>query len=157
MGKLKQVEPNFEAMVEQGRFKKRSASFYERPEGGYYLRHVGFLGTKPPEIKGLADAAFHDDDRTVTEVTFEEETQMDENTLFERLKAWAKETFGQKPAEPAAAKSFSEDDAKKLVATAVAEATKPLTDQITDLKAKLDQQAKDFSQKPPSGLSPRRK
>lgn len=54
LGKLKQVAPEFAQMVKEGRFKKRSVSFY--PDGT--LRHVGFLGAMPPAVKGLRDIAF---------------------------------------------------------------------------------------------------
>ena len=54
MAKFRQVAPEFENLVEQGLFKKRSASFY--PDGR--LRHVGFLGAAPPAVKGLQDMAF---------------------------------------------------------------------------------------------------
>lgn len=56
-----QVEPQFEQLIKDGRFKKRSASFYppnhpSNPTSGTpYLRHVGFLGAQPPAIKGLKD------------------------------------------------------------------------------------------------------
>ena len=56
-----QVEPQFEQLIKDGRFKKRSASFYppnhpSNPKAGTpYLRHVGFLGAQPPAIKGLKD------------------------------------------------------------------------------------------------------
>lgn len=63
----KQVEPQFAEMVEAGRFKKRSASFY-RPEdpgnpkpGVWYPRHVAWLGAQPPAVKGLKDVAFSED------------------------------------------------------------------------------------------------
>lgn len=60
----RQVEPQFAEMVQAGRFKKRSASFYaptdpSNPKPGvWYLRHVGFLGAQPPAVKGLKDVAF---------------------------------------------------------------------------------------------------
>ncbi|CAP44762.1 hypothetical protein [Bordetella petrii] len=61
-----QVEPQFAELVEAGRFKKVSASFY-RPDspsnpvpGVFYLRHVGFLGAQPPAIKGLRQVEFAD-------------------------------------------------------------------------------------------------
>jgi hypothetical protein len=57
LAKAKQVVPEFEEMVKQGRFKKRSASFY--PDGR--LRHIGFLGAAPPAVKGLADLKFESD------------------------------------------------------------------------------------------------
>lgn len=58
-----QVEPRFAEMVQAGRFKKRSASFYppKHPNNPtpdkWYLRHVAFLGAQPPAVSGLADFA----------------------------------------------------------------------------------------------------
>lgn len=54
-----QVEPQFAEMVNSGRFKKISPSFYLRDTPGnpvpgkLYLRHVGFLGAAAPSVKGL--------------------------------------------------------------------------------------------------------
>ena len=59
-----QVDEQFAAMVNAGRFKKISASFYEphapaNPVPGvYYLRHVGFLGAQAPSVRGLRNASF---------------------------------------------------------------------------------------------------
>lgn len=52
--KLRQVSAQFEALVAQGQFKKRSVAFYQTAKG-LALRHLGFLGAMPPEVKGLAD------------------------------------------------------------------------------------------------------
>lgn len=63
-----QVEPQFAEMVQASRFKKRSASFYppthpSNPKpGGWYLRHVAFLGAQPPAIAGLKDIQFGEGD-----------------------------------------------------------------------------------------------
>lgn len=46
--------PEFDEMVRKGLFKKRSISLYE--DGT--LRHIGFLGAKPPAVKGLPDILF---------------------------------------------------------------------------------------------------
>jgi hypothetical protein len=46
--------PEFDDMVRKGLFKKRSISLY--PDGS--LRHIGFLGAKPPAVKGLPDIRF---------------------------------------------------------------------------------------------------
>lgn len=54
--KAKQLVPEFVEMVNKGLFKKRSISLY--PDGT--LRHVGFLGSVPPAIKGLPDVEFKD-------------------------------------------------------------------------------------------------
>ena len=63
-----QVEPQFAEMVQAGRFKKRSASFYpphapnNPTPGKWYLRHVAFLGAQPPAVAGLKDIQFSEDD-----------------------------------------------------------------------------------------------
>lgn len=62
------VEPQFAEMVRDQRFPKRSSSFYppshpNNPKpGGWYLRHVAFLGAQPPAIAGLKDIAFAEAD-----------------------------------------------------------------------------------------------
>lgn len=61
-----QVDADFAQLVNAGRFKKRSASFYlpDTPgnptPGKLYLRHIGFLGAAPPSLKGLRDVQFAD-------------------------------------------------------------------------------------------------
>jgi hypothetical protein len=66
-----QLDPSFAEMVEAGRFKKRSASFYlpDSPSnptpGKLYLRHVGFLGAQAPAVKGLKELAFSEDEGVV--------------------------------------------------------------------------------------------
>jgi len=68
-----QIDPDFDALVGAGRFKKVSASFYEPDAPGnpapgtYYLRHVGFLGAQPPAVKGLKPIAFADGEEGVIE------------------------------------------------------------------------------------------
>lgn len=71
LGKLKQVDPKFEEMVKTGKFKKRSISLYKTGKG-WMLRHVGFLGAQPPEVKGLANAAFREDSIRFVTLTFGE-------------------------------------------------------------------------------------
>lgn len=59
-----QVDPQFQGMVQEGRFKKISAAFFsptskDNPMPGvWYLRHVGFLGAAAPAVKGLKPAQF---------------------------------------------------------------------------------------------------
>lgn len=73
----RQLEPAFAEAVEQGRYKKVSASFYlpESPHnpkpGVFYLRHVGFLGAQPPAVKGLAPVQFAEGDDEAGCVTVE--------------------------------------------------------------------------------------
>lgn len=67
-----QVDAQFAAMVQAGRFKKISASFFhpnsrDNPTpGAWYLRHVGFLGAAPPAVQGLKPVAFAAEDGAVT-------------------------------------------------------------------------------------------
>lgn len=67
----KEVDPEFSEMVQAGRFKKRSASWYlpdspTNPKPGtLYLRHVGFLGAQPPAVKGLRPVEFSEDEGVV--------------------------------------------------------------------------------------------
>lgn len=71
IGHPKQVEPQFAAMVNAGRFKKRSISLLSPADphnpvpGSYYPRHVGFLGGVAPAIAGLKDVSFSADDTHV--------------------------------------------------------------------------------------------
>ncbi|KAA6209017.1 hypothetical protein [Avibacterium paragallinarum] len=68
---LTQVDPDFAEMVQNGRFKKVSASFYlpDSPNnpvaGKWYLRHVGFLGAVPPAVKGLRNPEFNEAEQGV--------------------------------------------------------------------------------------------
>ena len=69
--KPRQVDAAFAEMVREGKFRKVSASFYgpDHPDSpapeSWYLRHVGFLGAKPPVVKGLDQVEFADDDSNV--------------------------------------------------------------------------------------------
>lgn len=66
-----QVDPEFSELVQAGRYKNRSASWYlpdspANPKPGtLYLRHVGFLGAQPPAVKGLGAVQFAEDQGTV--------------------------------------------------------------------------------------------
>lgn len=74
-----QLDATFAELVETGRFKKISASFYlpdspNNPKpGGYYLRHVGFLGAEPPAVKGLRAVEFSGNDADCITVEFSED------------------------------------------------------------------------------------
>lgn len=84
MGKFRQVDPTFEEMVKSGRFKKRSISLYKTGKG-WMLRHVGFLGAQPPEVKGLKNATFREDRIRFVSVTFGE-SESSSSAAMSRLK-----------------------------------------------------------------------
>jgi hypothetical protein len=104
-----QVEPQFAELVNAGRFKKLSASFYlpdspNNPKPGvYYLRHVGFLGAQPPAIKGLGDAKFASDAKGVVEFAAMADDDLDEDAasaaMARGLREFLIEKFGQDAAD----------------------------------------------------------
>lgn len=87
-----QVDPAFAELVNAGRFKKISASWYtpdspSNPKpGAYYLRHVGFLGAQPPAVKGLKSASFAEAEEGVLE--FADWADVDNADLWRRLREW---------------------------------------------------------------------
>uniref|UniRef100_UPI00403DA0BC peptidase n=1 Tax=Pasteurella multocida TaxID=747 RepID=UPI00403DA0BC len=97
---LSQVDPEFAEMVEKGRYKKVSASFYlansqaNPKQGSLYLRHVGFLGAVPPAVKGLRNPEFAEGEEGV--VDFSDWT---EATLWRRLRDWFIGKHGQDEAD----------------------------------------------------------
>ena len=60
-----EILPELDEMVQKGLFKKRSISLYE--DGT--LRHIGFLGARPPAVKGLPDIQFQEGVETTIEFT----------------------------------------------------------------------------------------
>ena len=59
LARFENVHPALESLVAEGRYPNRSAAFYLNPQGnGPVLRHVGFLGAMPPEVKSLAPVQF---------------------------------------------------------------------------------------------------
>lgn len=135
LGKLNKVDPAFAEMVEAGRFKKRSASFYKTPDG-YSLRHVGFLGAQPPVVKGLADCKFADAGGHEV-VEFKEMEMADETvTAISSFKTWLEGFMnGSKPAAGSGAVTFSEADVTRIATEA---ATKAAADAVKPVQAKLD-------------------
>lgn len=113
--KFADTDDEFEGMVEAGKFKKRSASFYLSAKGPG-LRHVGFLGAQPPAVKGLRNIQFAAGNVPTVEVSFSEDIM---EKTEEKLTAgeWLKKIFGggnPAPSPAPAPASFSEADAKRI-------------------------------------------
>lgn len=103
---LGQLDPAFAELVEAGRYKKRSASFWlpksrgNPTPGRLALKHVGFLGAVPPAVKGLKDVEFADGDEAV-------EFAMNDRRwgfryaadLFRRVRDWMIEEKGLEKAD----------------------------------------------------------
>ena len=88
-----QVDPAFAEIVDKGRYKKISSSFYAPKSpanpvpGIWYLKHVGFLGAQPPAVKGLRSvAAFADGAEGVVE--FADWAATSNSSLWRRLRDW---------------------------------------------------------------------
>lgn len=159
LAKFKQVVPEFGQMVEQGLFKKRSASFY--PDGR--LRHVGFLGAAAPAVKGLKDIGFKEEGIVFEFEAKKPEERSDErgdtlnNTkdggivmekfmeFFEFLKFWKK--IERDPdlglGKPAEGKSFTEAELEQAKKEAAAEAKKETEAAFSDAQKKESKAARD--------------
>lgn len=87
-----QVDTEFSEIVNQGRFKKVSASFFapdapNNPKPGvWYLKHIGFLGAAAPAVKGLKSVAFAQNEQGVYEFT--DWDQMSIASMFRRLREY---------------------------------------------------------------------
>ncbi len=130
--KINNVVPEFAELVKQGLLKKRSASFlrpHRSPTGRWYLGHVGFLGAKSPEVKGLKDIAFADEKDRV-EITFEqEEIDMTQEDIKKMVEAESKKAADAVRAE------FTEK------ATALEAENKRLSDEAARAKERADKVA----------------
>jgi len=96
--KGKEVVSEFEDMVKQGLFKRRSVRL--SPDGTK-LRHVGFLGAAAPAVKGLKNIAFGDEKETIT-IEFSETDSWLLDTVartFRSLRDWLIEKEGKETAD----------------------------------------------------------
>lgn len=95
----RQVEPQFQALVNQGRYKRVSASFFtprgsDNPvPGSLYLRHVGFLGAAAPAVAGLKSVSFRSsaecDGIVTVDFAIDEAWALSSIAgLFRRLREW---------------------------------------------------------------------
>lgn len=100
-----QVDQAFAELVNAGRFKKVSASFFMpnapgNPKPGvYYLRHIGFLGAQAPAVKGLKNASFAEGTEGVIEFGDYGDTM--QARVLRRLRDWLIGKFGNEEADKA--------------------------------------------------------
>lgn len=98
-----QIDVAFAELVDAGRFKKISASFYQPDSpnnpvpGVFYLRHVGFLGAMPPAIKGLKPVEFSASDEGIIE--FADWGHEVGSGLWRRMREWLIAQFGKETAD----------------------------------------------------------
>ena len=165
LAKFKQVQPEFEDMVQRGLFKKRSAAFYN--DGS--LRHVGFLGAMPPAVKGLADVAFTEGEatsfefgediraapaggKTTTTIATHSEPRKEEKSMnqfkefIQKLKDLLSGIEGQ-VADPPAGKTFSETDIEAARKQAADEAAQKEREKLTAEFAEKERTARQAARK----------
>lgn len=103
MAAAHQVDAAFAELVDAGRYKKVSASFYlpdaaNNPVPGvYYLRHVGFLGAQPPAVKGLKPVEFGENEPGTIE--FSDWGMQTNASLWRRMREWIISKFDQETAD----------------------------------------------------------
>lgn len=126
-----QVDPAFAEAVDAGRYKFRSASFYEPNDpanptpGSWHLKHVGWLGAQPPAVKGLGPA-FAEGDASEG-VTFAEGDMnlawLAGNVAegFRQLRDWILGKWGQEEADKALS-AWTDRAATQIAADVRAEA-----------------------------------
>lgn len=133
------VDAEFERLVKEGRFKKRSAAFYVDPETAPgrrapSLRHVGFLGAQAPAVKGLRNIQFIEGPSVTFE--FSEDNSMADkagedpkevaNSIWEHLKS----LLPGKKDDPTAAATFGEAEVRRLVTEGVTAATTTFQEEL---------------------------
>jgi len=163
-----QVDAAFADMVNAGRFKKRSASFYlpdtagNPTPGKLYLRHIGFLGAAAPAVKGLRDAQFADGGEAIefaAPVSYLGRTLTD---VLQRMRDWFVETQGAEKADQIIPqwqlRSIDElthaDDADAGAIPATAFATPAEAGTTVETTMSETQQAADFAERE-AGLNTR--
>ena len=96
--KGKEIAEEFEDMVREGRFKKRSVRL--TPDGTR-LVHIGFLGAAPPAVQGLKNIAFQEEKQGIT-IEFNETSPWMFETIariFRLLRDWLIEKEGKDKAD----------------------------------------------------------
>jgi hypothetical protein len=129
-----QVDAAFAELVNAGRFKKISASFYlpEAPEnpkpGSLYLRHIGFLGAQAPAVRGLKSASFSASSEGVVE--FMDWSKSDIASVLRGIRDFFIEQFGLDKADKAIP-SFYVDSIRADAVRAAAQDTAPAGIDVT--------------------------
>lgn len=142
------VQPQLEAHVADGRFPNRSIAIYQDPKGsGPAVRHIGFLGATPPEVKGLAPIQFSDGDFIAIDFNEEDDVDKDEvkKTVAAEIKAFFSSLFGER--QPAA--QFTEEQVQERITAAL----KPVTDAMNALATKFTESQTAIAAQQTAGLA----
>jgi len=146
--RAEKVQPQLEGHVKDGRFPNRSVAIYRDPKGtGPAVRHVGFLGANPPEVKGLTPVKFSDGEFVAIDFSDspagekEDEVDLKEvgKTVDERIRAFFSEMFGAKKADA----GFTEKELQERVEAA----QKPLLEKLDKLTKTFEESVKQSNER----------
>ena len=84
---FEQVDPEFEELVKEGRYKNTSISL----DDDLTIRHIGFLGAQAPAVKGLKQVEFSQADKSIT-IEFADDKTQEKTPTKEPEKEQKKET-----------------------------------------------------------------
>ena len=136
LAKFRQVAPEFAEAVKAGRYKKRSVRLGRDRVTGWYLKNVGWLGGKLPQVKGLADIEFETADSDIV-VEFQEKPSPEggESMTREELEAKLAEEREALQAEFAEKeKTLREEIKAELKAELKAEPGTDFSEKLSDLE-----------------------
>lgn len=83
--------PEFHELVKKGMYPDRSVRLGKTADGGWTVKHIGFLGATPPAVKGLAPIQFSGEG---AEVDFCDYQMSSIGSIFQRLRDYFIETLG---------------------------------------------------------------
>ncbi len=136
---FEKVSTQLEEHARSGRFPNRSVAIYLDPKGsGPVVRHIGFLGAAPPEVKGLAPIQFSLDGDFVA-VDFsnspegEKEDEVDPKQMQESIRSGIREFFSGLFGEKKEAR-FSEEE----IDARVEKLREELAGQMSEQSKKID-------------------
>ena len=142
MARFRDVHPALETLVADRRYPNRSAAFYLDPEGkGPVLRHVGFLGGHPPEVKGLAPIHFSESDFVAFDFPTKSDAHQEETrrTVLGVLR----EFFGGRVPQSEPVAVFTEKQVTERVAAVVG----PLEEKLEALAADIQSTERNLTER----------
>ena len=99
--RLNKVPDEFKEWVDQGLWKKRSIEVWNdfQNTGKKYLRAIAWLGADVPEVRGLPDVVWAEEEGEFEAIEFEAGLKPRAYRLFQELKQWFAEDEEDDPAE----------------------------------------------------------
>jgi len=131
--------PEFARWWKEGRYKKRSIAYYNDPEKGACLRHVGFLGGTPPRIKGMPDYVFQESNKDFITCEFSE-TEDKFSTSTEQKTEQKKEQEDRNMPKD----TYSEEQHTSIVDALIQKKEQELTKTFSEEKSALEEKVEEL-------------